>query len=619
GFNDWRKGRAAIRKHGSSEIHRECVSAKLNDSSRAADLVTDISVSKMKENRIALNALFDAICFLGRQGLALRGHTEENSNLVQSLKLLGKYNDTVKNWISRKTRFLSAEIQNEILESLALRVLRHEIHQVKAARLFSIISDETADVSNKEQVCICIRYVDDKFIIHESFIGLFETCETSSATLHKLIQSAITSVGLSFNDCRGQSYDGAANMSGHLSGVQARFKEMYPAMLYVHCSGHNLNLAIQDTFRNNTDAANSLATLNGVVNFIKASPKRLSMFENFRYSALRPLCPTRWAMRFEAIDIFIKNYDTILNWLQTVATDSSMDGKSRSGARSFLLSLEKFSIFYCLNVMHMLLEKIQPAHRAIQSRSINIGRCYQLIENLALSFTECLNTTEKSTFFKKCALSALKLGIGLPSVPRGVARRSAAINEADGSGDDASSYYANLFGVIVQSAVDSLQSRFCQGDIETAKYLEDVLLSAIVESKPTPNLERISNLYNFEPSCVKSEISTLTLFLRAKNKSCSSINELICVLLGDSTLRLLLPNISGLVQLYLTLPCTSCEAERAFSCLKRVKSYLRSTMAQRRLNHACLLNIYKEHCDILDKSNIINEWISRTATRKNTF
>ncbi|XP_078495463.1 zinc finger MYM-type protein 1-like [Ciona intestinalis] len=410
GFNDWRKGRAAIRKHGSSEIHRECVSAKLNDSSRAADLVTDISVSKMKENRIALNALFDAICFLGRQGLALRGYTEENSNLVQSLKLLGKYNDTVKNWISRKTRFLSAEIQNEILESLALRVLRHEIHQVKAARLFSIISDETADVSNKEQVCICIRYVDDKFIIHESFIGLYETCETSSATLHKLIQSAITSVGLSFNDCRGQSYDGAANMSGHLSGVQARFKEMYPAMLYVHCSGHNLNLAIQDTFRNNTDAANSLATLNGVVNFIKASPKRLSMFENFRasendfvvggrYSALRPLCPTRWAMRFEAIDIFIKNYDTILNWLQTVATDSSMDGKSRSGARSFLLSLEKFSIFYCLNVMHMLLEKIQPAHRAIQSRSINIGRCYELIENLALSFTECLNTTEKSTFF----------------------------------------------------------------------------------------------------------------------------------------------------------------------------------------------------------------------------
>ena len=42
----------------------------------------------------------------------------------------------------------------------------------------------------------------------------------------------------------------------------------------------------------------------------------------------------------------------------------------------------------------------------------------------------------------------------------------------------------------------------------------------------------------------------------------------------------------------MVLPVTSCEAERSFSTLRRLKTYLRTTMSQERLNGLALLNVY---------------------------
>ncbi|KAB0790847.1 hypothetical protein PPYR_14870, partial [Photinus pyralis] len=44
-------------------------------------------------------------------------------------------------------------------------------------------------------------------------------------------------------DCRGQTYDNASNMSGRYSGLQARLKEKCEFTSFVPCSAHSLNLA----------------------------------------------------------------------------------------------------------------------------------------------------------------------------------------------------------------------------------------------------------------------------------------------------------------------------------------------------------------------------------------
>ncbi len=49
-----------------------------------------------------------------------------------------------------------------------------------------------------------------------------------------------------------------------------------------------------------------------------------------------------------------------------------------------------------------------------------------------------------------------------------------------------------------------------------------------------------------------------------------------------------------LLKIYLSIPVTSAGAERSFSCLKRLKTWLRNNMGQVRLSDLILLNIESE-------------------------
>ena len=42
------------------------------------------------------------------------------------------------------------------------------------------MADETAEVSNKEQVVVCIRWVDSNFSVHEEFVGLRPVARTTA-------------------------------------------------------------------------------------------------------------------------------------------------------------------------------------------------------------------------------------------------------------------------------------------------------------------------------------------------------------------------------------------------------------------------------------------------------
>jgi hypothetical protein len=75
------------------------------------------------------------------------------------------------------------------------------------------------------------------------------------------------------------------------------------------------------------------------------------------------------------------------------------------------------------------------------------------------------------------------------------------------------------------------------------------------------------------------------------------------------------PDLALFGQLVLTIPVSSANAERSFSTLKRVKTYLRSTMAEQRLNNLCLLSIERELSAKLMKD--VTPVVDRFALMKN--
>jgi bifunctional DNase/RNase len=56
------------------------------------------------------------------------------------------------------------------------------------------MADETADVSNKEQLVICIRWVDEDLIAHEDFIGMHPTERTTADVIVHVLKVLANSV-----------------------------------------------------------------------------------------------------------------------------------------------------------------------------------------------------------------------------------------------------------------------------------------------------------------------------------------------------------------------------------------------------------------------------------------
>ena len=64
-----------------------------------------------------------------------------------------------------------------------------------------------------------------------------------------------------------------------------------------------------------------------------------------------------------------------------------------------------------------------------------------------------------------------------------------------------------------------------------------------------------------------------------------------------------------LLLLYLTIPATTVTAERSFSALCRVKTYLRSTMTEKRLNSILLLHTHHDFCVELDLRQVATVFV----------
>ena len=72
----------------------------------------------------------------------------------------------------------------------------------------------------------------------------------------------------------------------------------------------------------------------------------------------------------------------------------------------------------------------------------------------------------------------------------------------------------------------------------------------------------------------------------------------------------MLPAVHKLLRLYLTIPIISATAERTFSALKRLFTYLRSTMTEKRLNNCLMLHVHKEFTDSLDLISVAKIFVS---------
>ena len=329
GYQNWKDATVAFRNHESSGTHKDAVHHMVTVPSTNKDIVVCLSSAKAEErkkNQACFLKVLSSIHFLARQGLALRGDGcgEIEGNYTQLLKLRASDESSVhlNEWLKRKSdKYTSHDMQNEMLGVMALNLLRKIADNVRISK-FTIMIDETTDVSTAEQVVIVLRWVGSDLDVHEDFIGLYSTDSISSGSLVGIVKDILLRLNLSIENCRGQCYDGAANMRGCRTGVAKQIADMEPCAIFLHCYGHALNLACQDTIRNIKVMRDALDTTFELSKLLKYSSKRKSSYLKLKdelaptESGFRTLCPTRWTVRADSLASVRKNYSVLHGSLQ---------------------------------------------------------------------------------------------------------------------------------------------------------------------------------------------------------------------------------------------------------------------------------------------------------------
>lgn len=138
-----------------------------------------------EENRALLIPIIETLIFWGEQELPIRGNDDSGPlNLAKPTKKDGKFcallrfrenfgHKNLKNHLinsNKNSTYISPSIQNEIIDICGQLIRKNIVTKINKAGCFSILCDETLDVSGTEKLSMCVRYVDQNNQLREDFL-----------------------------------------------------------------------------------------------------------------------------------------------------------------------------------------------------------------------------------------------------------------------------------------------------------------------------------------------------------------------------------------------------------------------------------------------------------------
>ena len=358
--------------------------------------------------------------------------------------------------------------------------------------------DETTDVSTVEQASICVRYVrvdDDELDICEDFVGFCALSSTDAETTTSAIVDFTTTCGLDMSKLVGKGFDGAANMSGLVSGVSVRLQEMYPSARYfTHCRNHALNLAIVASCNKVLDIRNCMNALKEITLFFTYSAKRKHILRTFlkddkeqdlladtmpddddvndsdcipnrKYQGLPILSDTRWLSRVDSIDCLLKDFKAVCEATEEIRNVST--GKSASDADSFLKRMLSFEFLVSAIISRHVVAYTRPLTVALQQKSCDLYKAHRMAQRLITALQEDRTEENFSSLWNIITQIAGILNIE-PAKKRNVASQH---HRANTPVETIEAYYRVMnFYAFLDHTIAHLKTRFPEG-------LEGVLLA----------------------------------------------------------------------------------------------------------------------------------------------
>ena len=426
-------------------------------------------------------------------------------------------------------------------------------------------------------------------------------------------------------------------MSGSKSGVAKRISELESRAIYTHCYGHALNLAASDSIKKSKIMKDALETTHEITKLIKYSPRREAIFQKVKQdsdmssanSGIRVLCPTRWTVKADALSSIMNNFETLKQtWEEAVEVVQDTETKSRIRGVSAVMST--FDYLYGNILGEMLLKHADNLSRTLQSKTISAAEGQETAKMTVDTIKSLRSDRMFDLFWLKVNRLASEFDIDEPHLPRRrrVPRRlDDGLSEGDFH-DDPKSLYRQLYYEAIDLTVNTIQDRFDQPGYRIYNSLETLLLRACKQEDFEDILQKVCKFYkdDFDQEILHTHLQTFGVhFQQVQDHPLEGNTKFTIFDIKEYFLSLshgqlsLISSVKRLLQLILVMPATNASSERSFSALRRVKSYLRTTMKQERLNYLMLLHVHKDKTDKMDLKSILNEFVSYSDHRSGIF
>jgi hypothetical protein len=635
-INNWRKITGTdgkLLKHQCSKTHSKNMelwenwkATQKNMELRIDSRFSALKLAQMKEieerkakNREVMKRICNSISFLSRNGLAFRGDDESKESLNQGnflelLKLLALYDERLKEYLMdapKNATYLSAEIQNELVRLMGLQIQENVLSRIKESRYFSILVDEAQDVSHKEWMSYYFRIISPSGHVEEVFAGLSKVHSTTAENLFEVIKNRLKFWGIDIKKCKGQGYDGASNMSGHITGLRTRIQEVAPEAVYIHCCAHNLNLCLvetaklkPDTFQNRP-ITHLFGTVQLLYNFISGSSLRHDVFLDSQKRLytdnlpcrLKALSDTRWSCRYDSLYVISKTYRAILETLSEISENPRTTSIHQVEAETLLGNIQKFDFLIAFYGMLELMGIIDKLSKFLQKANQDLANAVQLINATKESLSLARNNFDE--IYEGCLrwISKSELGVD-PSLPDSLLRSRNRSNNAASLALAPKDYYRIHFWIpTVEQFINSFETRFDHGALLCFKGVAALIPKDNLSGINVDDISEFAAMFASEfpdISKLKKELKEFIRFAQHGDQYQDStcIEDVVTGMIKHDHAKIF-PLTFKLYQIALVLPITTASVERSFSSFKYIKNRLRSTMGDERMEHLTLLYIHK--------------------------
>ncbi|XP_045031515.1 zinc finger MYM-type protein 1-like [Daphnia magna] len=377
----WKNQHQCMKEHEQSTDRRFAVTSLVNRSGTKSRIDAELVKEFLNE----------------REGLAFRGSNQtlglpQNGNYLGALELLSEYDaflakhlQTHGNKGKGKTSYLSANLCEEFVELLAKSVLEFMVAELKQAKYYSTILDSTPDISHVDQLTFVIRYVLEDGTPVERFFGFFPISGHTATEMEKFLLEQLEKHDIKIEDCRGQSYDNASNMSGQYNGLQAKIKKRNPLAEYVPCAGHSLNLIGSSAAEACSASLDFFGFLQSIYNFFAASTHRWAILKKYLKKDLRvpkSLSQTRWSARADACVALKEGYKAFQAALNEIAADRCQPPSARNEASGLASKFDQLEIGVLTVVWSVVMERFNKTNKLLQTVNIDLGTVVDLYTSL---------------------------------------------------------------------------------------------------------------------------------------------------------------------------------------------------------------------------------------------